>query len=356
MHLNHPGDPCYESGDSPDGANILTCAGGGRQADGGLNTRKLFALVASDDKAGVEAFFADNNLANGDGSAARNIYMPDQYNRRHPTLIGGIIPETGNLVHYAAQIGAPRVMEFLLTVLAANNSKIFDVDYQRTRESDAAANLGETALMWAFTHWQHGFAATIVRQLHEAGADLEIFDNSQSPRMRALDIGITLYVQESGRYNSEDSPQAGPIPPALQGLGQAIIYLNNAEPGNCTTTATQKGPCVLPADLTGESVLAQVVLEKYLVGGSVVASVAGRSAGERRLCRWRRAGHFHRPAGCGRGDNNVDRQLRQRGVFPRPRVPQLACKPPETACAWGRCLPENNLTSPETRSTPSATG
>ena len=198
--------------------------------------------------------------------------MPDQYNRRHPTLIGGIIPETGNLVHYAAQIGAPRVMEFLLTVPAANNSKIFDVDYQRTRESDAAANLGETALMWAFTHWQHGFAATIVRQLHEAGADLDIFDNSQSPRMRALDIGITLYVQERARY-----PQAGPIPPALQGLGQAIIYLNTAEPGNCTTTAAQKGPCVLPADLTGESVLAQVVLEKYLVGGSVVASVAGEA-------------------------------------------------------------------------------
>ena len=272
VHLNHPRDPCYQSGDSPDGANILTCAGGGRKADGGLNTRKLFALVASDDKAGVEAFFADNNLANGDGSAARNIYMPDQYNRRHPTLIGGIIPETGNLVHYAAQIGAPRVMEFLLTALAANNSKIFDVDYQRTRQSDAAANLGETALMWAFTHWQHGFAATIVRQLHEAGADLSIFDNTQSPRMRALDIGITLYVQERGRY-----PQAGPIPPALQGLGQAIIYLNTAKPGNCTPTAAQKGPCVLPADLTGESVLAQVVLEKYLVGGSVVASVAGQA-------------------------------------------------------------------------------
>ena len=277
VHLNHPGDPCYESGDSPDGANILTCAGGGRQADGGLNTRKLFALVAADDKAGVAAFFADNNLANGDGSAARNIYMPDQYNRRHPTIVGGIIPETGNLVHYAAQIGAPRVMEFLLTVLAANSSKIFEVNYQRTRESDAVANQGETALMWAFTHWQHGFAATIVRQLHEAGADLEIFDNTQSPRMRALDIGITLYVQESGRYIFEDSPQAGPIPPALQGLGQAIIYLNTAAPGNCTTTASQKGPCVLPADLTGESVLAQVVLEKYLVGGSVVASVAGQA-------------------------------------------------------------------------------
>ena len=272
VHLNHPGDPCYQSGDSPDGANILTCAGGGRKADGGLNTRKLFALVAADDKAGVEAFFADNNLANGDGSAAKNIYMPDQYNRRHPTIVGGIIPETGNLVHYAAQIGAPRVMEFLLTVPAANNSKIFDVDYQRTRESDAAANQGETALMWAFTHWKHGFAATIVRQLHEAGADLSIFDNTQSPRMRALDIGITLYVQERARY-----PQAGPIPPALQGLGQAIIYLNTAAPGNCTTTASQDGPCVLPPDLTGESVLAQVVLEKYLVGGSVVASVAGQA-------------------------------------------------------------------------------
>ena len=90
--------------------------------------------------------------------------------------------------------------------------------------------------------------------------------------MRALDIGITLYVQERARY-----PQAGPIPPALQGLGQAIIYLNTAAPGNCTTIASQDGPCVLPADLTGESVLAQVVLEKYLVGGSVVASVAGQA-------------------------------------------------------------------------------
>ena len=124
VHLNHPGDPCYQSGDSPDGANILTCAGGGRKADGGLNTRKLFALIAADDKAGVEAFFLENNLADGDGAAARAIEMPDIYTR----VVEGtniLIPETGNLVHYAAQIGAPRVMEFLLAVEDSNNSRIF---------------------------------------------------------------------------------------------------------------------------------------------------------------------------------------------------------------------------------------
>ena len=284
VHLNHPGDPCYQSGDSPDGANILTCAGGGRQADGGLNTRKLFALVASDDKAGVAAFFADNpTLSAGDGAAARAIRMPDIYTR----VVEGtniLIPETGNLVHYAAQIGAPRVMEFLLAVEDSNNGRIFSGN---NRRRDAAgkdrggAPGGETPLMWALTHWRHGFAATIARQLHEAGADVGAHMVPITVRgvtlffRRAMDLGIAGYARERARY-----PSTGPVPPALQGLGQALVYLNTEAPNNCTDRpdfSSGAGACVLPADLTGESVLAQVVLEKYLVGGSVVASVAGQA-------------------------------------------------------------------------------
>ena len=173
--------------------------------------------------------------------------------------------------------------------------------------------------MWALTHWQHGFAATIARQLHEAGADVGTFMSPVTVQgvtllfRRAMDLGIAGYARERARY-----PSTGPVPPALQGLGQALVYLNTEAPNNCTDDpdfSSAAGACVLPPDLTGESVLAQVVLEKYLVGGSVVASVAGQALENGGFVDERRAGHFHRPAGCGRGDNNVDRRLRQREYF-----------------------------------------
>ena len=80
-----------------------------------------------------------------------------------------------------------------------------------------------------------------------------------------LDLAIAHYNQARGDYATEAE-----VPPALESLGQAIVFLNGETANLCTNDSGAAAACTLPADLVGDAPRPQV-LYSWSAGGTVSA-------------------------------------------------------------------------------------
>ena len=229
--LKRPGDFC---GDAADATAFETCLLGGEgsipAADAVRRANALQyarALISRDDADALEDLVTD-----GVSTPERELPALSDVNTRAEFRRFVATTDGGNFLHHAAAAGASRSMRFLLTAQAGPQLIFRDNDSELNKTDDRGLHAAHEVV----DQWQSGRAAALVRAFHAAGADAArgvetITRGTQTYSL--LDLAIAHYNQARGDYASEDE-----VPPELESLGQAIVFLNGETANLCTGSAS----------------------------------------------------------------------------------------------------------------------